>query len=159
MKRYVLGFLFANVRTRVLLIRKDHPNWMAGKLNGIGGKVELGETAKRAMIRECKEETGLNIQYWNHFADLCGKEDDTNSRDWIVHCFAGAAKDSRDFKIRPHDNEPVSWFITTDVVRGIHGPIMPNLSWLMYMAIANLDGIDRAISFRIYEDYKLHSTE
>lgn len=62
---YVCGFLFDPRMRRVVLIRKNRgPNGMAGKLNGVGGKVELGESARGAMAREFLEETGLRTEPW-----------------------------------------------------------------------------------------------
>jgi len=54
--RYVCGFMFDTDLRYVLLIRKNRPAWQAGLLNGIGGKIEPGETARRAMAREMWEE-------------------------------------------------------------------------------------------------------
>lgn len=56
-RRYVLGFLFSEDGSRVLLIWKNRPAWQAGKLNGIGGKIEDGEQPLDAMKREFVEET------------------------------------------------------------------------------------------------------
>lgn len=61
MKQQVLGFLMSRDRRRVALIKKKRPEWMAGKLNGIGGTVEDGESAAEAMSREFREETGVTI--------------------------------------------------------------------------------------------------
>jgi hypothetical protein len=55
--RYVLGFVFSEDSSRVLLVWKNRPAWQAGKLNGIGGKIEAGETPLQAMQREFREET------------------------------------------------------------------------------------------------------
>lgn len=57
--RYVLGFTFSPTFSHVLLLWKNRPAWQAGKLNGIGGKIEEGETAEEAMAREFTEETGI----------------------------------------------------------------------------------------------------
>ncbi len=44
---------------QVALITKNKPSWQANKLNGIGGKIESGETPSEAMAREFEEETGV----------------------------------------------------------------------------------------------------
>lgn len=64
MKRMVVGFLFNEKRDRVVLIRKEKPAWQEGRLNGVGGKLEVGETPLAAMIREFTEETGVEAVYW-----------------------------------------------------------------------------------------------
>src|SRR5882672_6915589 len=71
---YVCGFMMSYDLMQFLLIRKTHPEWQKGKLNGIGGKIErkevltsndagweswLMETPFEAMIREFHEETGI----------------------------------------------------------------------------------------------------
>jgi 8-oxo-dGTP diphosphatase len=59
MKKYVVGFMFSTDLQFVALIRKNRPEWQAGKLNGIGGKIEEDESPRDAMIREFYEETGV----------------------------------------------------------------------------------------------------
>ncbi len=58
---YVLGFAFdySPPGLNVLLIRKTKPDWQKGKLNGVGGKIEPGETPIKAMVREFREETTI----------------------------------------------------------------------------------------------------
>lgn len=73
MTGYALGFLFltdAVYGTSVVLIRKDKPEWQAGKLNGVGGKIEDGEEPIDAMRREWKEETGETREWWERFLTL-----------------------------------------------------------------------------------------
>lgn len=73
MKHYVLGFIFDQNKEKVLLIRKERPEWQAGYWNGIGGKIEMYsakngvvyESPLEAMKRECKEETNWNYN-WKH---------------------------------------------------------------------------------------------
>lgn len=57
--RYVVGFMFDREREYVALVTKIKPEWQRGSLNGIGGKIEPGETPLEAMNREFEEETGL----------------------------------------------------------------------------------------------------
>ena len=68
MTDYVVGFLFSEDRRRVALIRKTRPEWQAGLLNGIGGKVEQGEFPRQAMRREFLEEAGCDIEDWQKVA-------------------------------------------------------------------------------------------
>jgi len=74
--RYVVGFMFDPTFQRVALIRKNKPQWQAGLLNGIGGKIELGEEPAHAMRREFIEEAGLDRFTWSHFATLAGTNND-----------------------------------------------------------------------------------
>ena len=60
-KRYVLGFVMDEKKERIVLVHKNRPNFQVGKLNGLGGKIEEGETPVEAMKREILEESGLVI--------------------------------------------------------------------------------------------------
>jgi 8-oxo-dGTP diphosphatase len=80
MQEYVCGFLFSPDRARVLLIRKRRPTWQAGKLNGIGGKIELSETPIEAMRREFWEEAGVHHADWQLVVRLTGP-------DWRGHFY------------------------------------------------------------------------
>lgn len=71
--RYVAGFLFSTDRQRVVLIRKNRPSWQAGKLNGVGGHIEFGETPEMAMEREFSEEVGCAGFVWQPVSVLFGK--------------------------------------------------------------------------------------
>lgn len=90
---YCLGFAFdlpndwpksATIgKTNVALIRKLKPEWQAGSLNGIGGKIEdYDETPRHAMVREFSEETGYKtrLDQWQRFHTM-------GSEDWQVECF------------------------------------------------------------------------
>lgn len=70
MQRYVVGFLFSTDLRQVALITKNRPQWQAGLLNGIGGKIEAGESAPDAMRREFLEEAGVDMGEWAHFASM-----------------------------------------------------------------------------------------
>jgi 8-oxo-dGTP diphosphatase len=87
MKRYVVGFRFDG--DNVLLIRKAKPEWQMGRLNGVGGKVEGGEESIAAMVREFREETGIDTVEgdWKYVAKMqgCGLSID---EEWIVRVYA-----------------------------------------------------------------------
>jgi 8-oxo-dGTP diphosphatase len=67
-KSYVVGFMMNSEMTQVVLIRKNRPAAQVGKLNGVGGKVEQGETPLEAMTREFREETGMETSGWKLFS-------------------------------------------------------------------------------------------
>lgn len=72
--QYVVGFAFDDLG-RVALIKKLHPEWQAGKWNGIGGHIEDGETSKAAMEREFFEETGVRLDesLWQRIGRMHGQ--------------------------------------------------------------------------------------
>jgi len=71
--QYVVGIIFNETRERVMLTRKTHPEWQAGRLNGIGGHIEENEWRINAMIRETREECkGMEFRDWNEFLHLGG---------------------------------------------------------------------------------------
>src|ERR1700733_11050740 len=71
-QEYATGFLFNTNRTKVVLLEKIKPMWQRGRLNGVGGKVEPGESALVAMRREFLEEADLEVLDWRQFITLSG---------------------------------------------------------------------------------------
>ena len=123
-KKYVVGFLFDHLLENVVLILKLRPEWQLGKWNGVGGKIESGELPLRAMCREFKEETGMNIGGWREFCQLTGEG-------YEVHCFVAFSTDIG--CVESHTDEPVK------IHRLAHIPsiqTVPNLKWLIPMALA-----------------------
>ena len=118
---YVAGFLFRSGGTEVALIRKTHPEWQKGKRNGIGGKVEAGETPLQAMRREFLEEAGADVADWRQFATWQNKQA-------IVHWFVAHG----DADIRSMTGEAVEWYPVADIAKL---PTIPNLRWLVPLAL------------------------
>lgn len=134
---YVCGFVFScfEGEENVLLIRKHNPPWQRGRFNGIGGKIETGETPHTAMLREFVEETGAGAQYWAERAPIIFTHFCTLSKgwDWRVHFFRAFTRCSL-FEIenytRPLD-EPCSVF----PARRLPVACIGNLRWLIPMAL------------------------
>lgn len=120
MKSYVLGFLF-NDKEQVWLIQKTKPEWQTGKLNGIGGKVEDNEDYSDAMVREFKEEAGLNITDWKRFCVI------TDDEEYQIICYVAFS-----------NGIPQT---TTDEVVGLYpannlpNNVLFNAYWLIPMAL------------------------
>ncbi|WP_127586095.1 NUDIX hydrolase [Paenibacillus koleovorans] len=58
MLKYTICFLYAS--GSVLLLNRQSAPWM-GRWNGVGGKLEPGETPLQGAVREIHEETGLEL--------------------------------------------------------------------------------------------------
>lgn len=62
MKKYVLCYVFNKDKDQTLLIKKKRPDFLAGKMNGIGGKIEdFDLSVYHAIQRETLEETNMSI--------------------------------------------------------------------------------------------------
>lgn len=86
-RRYVLGFYLTP--QGVVLIRKSKPEWAKGKLNGIGGHIEEGETPLEAMVREFDEEAGIKSasDEWTELLTLRGDGTKT-TKPWEMVVFS-----------------------------------------------------------------------
>jgi 8-oxo-dGTP diphosphatase len=117
MQQYVCGFLFSRDREQVVLIRKNRPAWQAGKLNGVGGKVEAGETLHQAMSREFREEATMILapEAWQHVITLTGK-------DWQGHFFRAFGDVDR---VQAATDEPLEIHPTCQLPQDT----IPNLQW------------------------------
>lgn len=89
MKKYTVTFLFSPEFELVWLITKQKPEWQKGCLNGIGGKIEEGETPSYSAVRELKEESGITV-YENELTEI-GQMIGTNNdgSEFQVFIFAG----------------------------------------------------------------------
>lgn len=126
MQAYVCGFLFTLDRSRVLLIRKNRPAWQAGKLNGLGGKIEPGETPHQAMRREFIEEAGLDLpeSQWQHVLTLSGPDDAGSGRGWEGHFFRAFGDVNA---VTAMTDEPLE----VHSVRSLPENVIPNLRWMI----------------------------
>ena len=121
--RYVLGFLFDDRRSKVWLMNKERPSWQKGKLNGIGGHIEDGETPEECMRREFHEETGVHIFDWEHAVTLhCQKVEM-----FIFRAFS----DMEHFNAvrQTTDERPQCFFV--HAVNTQYHPVIPNLDWMV----------------------------
>lgn len=137
-QEYTAGFAFDPSGTpRVLLIHKKRgPEGYRGLLNGIGGKIELGETAARAQQREFLEEAGLDIpaHRWEHTISLHGDFGTV----WFFRTVLTPAEAGEAWTV---EDEQVGWYDVADLPRL---RVVPNVLWLV--PLSN----DRNIEFPIH---------
>lgn len=124
---YVAGFMFSPDYSQVALIRKLKPQWQAGKLNGIGGKIEKGEEPSTAMVREFLEETGAYTYpaNWWRFMEM------GDGSSFTVHFFVTTGDLST---LRSTEEEQIEIINVSDL-----GPtrqdVVENLTWLIPLAL------------------------
>lgn len=134
-QRYVCGFLFmADGRPDflmdylVVLIRKSKPDWQRGLLNGVGGKIEPGESPEQAMVREFEEETGHPTSGWLSLATLSFPKA-------VVHFFYMFSP--RLVSVSSVTDEPVEVLRVGHLVNW-REDLIPNLHWLIPMALHDM---------------------
>lgn len=111
----------------VLLILKNRgPDSVRGRLNGIGGKLESGETYEACQRREYREETGLDVEEsrWKHTVTLMG-------RGWQVRFFIAELSTEEIQLARTMEDEPVGLF---DILDLPDLNTVPNLAWIIPMS-------------------------
>ncbi|WP_457607046.1 NUDIX hydrolase [Nitratifractor sp.] len=125
MQHYVVGFMYSPDRRSVALIEKGKPDWQRGKLNGIGGKIERGETPTDAMAREFKEETGVetSAEQWKHFCII------EKPMIYEIHFFSTLSKELKN--ARTIEEEEVGIYAVGDLPANT----LPNLRWLIPMSL------------------------
>ena len=123
MNKYVTGFLVNPDTNKVCLIKKNKPAWQKGRLNGVGGHIEAGESPKDAMTREFWEEAGEDKIVWRQFLFVTGKE-------YELYCFTAKADSNNIKKIHTMTDEIIDWF----PVEALPENILANLKWLIPMA-------------------------
>lgn len=132
MKEFSLGFIFNKTGERVLLVHKQKPEWQAGKINGIGGKIEVGETPEDCIARETFEEARLTIlpQAWIY---LGHKSEPSATIHIFMTMYEGDTSDAQ-----KGDHEEVEWFPTDNLPENC----IPNLRWMIPFAQEQMLGKD-----------------
>ncbi len=129
MKKYCLGFMFNEKHTDVLLINKERPEWQKGLINGIGGKLEEGENSISAMVREFREETGIdsNESDWRYVVTMY-------RYDWEVDVYTTTS----DMIFYAQDKTDESTVVLP--LGELDGfPLISNLYWLLPMCLDKVD--------------------
>jgi len=122
MIKYVVGFLFDLDYNRVVLIRKLRPEFLKGKLNGVGGKVDPGETGLQSVRREFHEEANLDIPHWNYFWTDQGD-------DYCVDFYFTSSSDID--LVQTMTDEPIEIVDSRSVFSSLAGTLSPNIDWMI----------------------------
>lgn len=118
-----LAFVFNETLDQVLLIEKQKPPQHAGLLNGLGGKVENGETHLECVTREIAEEAGLRIEpeKWLPVGQM-------NWSNWEVSIWTSVIGSKAPITF---PESGVNWYPVENLPKNI----ITNLSWLIPLAV------------------------
>ena len=107
-------------RTLLFLVRRDEillamkkRGFGANKWNGVGGKIEAGESLEGALVRECQEEIGVTPRSWKPVAELDFVQD-AGSEPWHMYVHAYI---SEDWEGEPTESEEMrpKWYKVSDI--------------------------------------------
>jgi 8-oxo-dGTP diphosphatase len=145
--QYVVGFMFSPGLSGVVLTLKNRPAWQVGLLNGPGGKVNVGETHKRAMVREFHEEAGYFSS--EHDWELCAVLRPSPTKlasgmPWAEVRFYSTISDQAFSIDHQHRGEYTRWHQIRNIRRGDFVPNLPllieiardrsGISWPIYLS-------------------------
>lgn len=86
----VVGAAIVNARGQVLAAQRAEPPALAGGWEFPGGKVEPGESDEAAIVRECREELGVEVELVERLGDDRPLQRDRGIlRVWIARLSAG----------------------------------------------------------------------
>lgn len=106
----VYGIFESTSTSEVLMIHKHSgtKNFHSGKWNGLGGKLEVGETPRQAALREFFEESGIQLQsaqleergaiYFPNFKPQA-------KEDWMVFIFVATISNSQKKNFNEKDSQ------------------------------------------------------
>jgi len=125
---YVCGFAIYPPRWVLLVRKKFGPSAVVGRLNGVGGKVEEGESPLQAMRREFREETlGIDVleDRWRSGVIL-------EASHWEVHFFSTNVEMDKGPPPENDVGEEMNRYPLKNLSRL---DVVPNLHWLLPLCI------------------------
>lgn len=140
----VCGLCYCKAANSVTLILKNRPAWQKNRLNGVGGKIEPGETPLAAMVREWREETGHGSEpeEWSERVRLRVPLAHGSEQKRTIHFFARFVDKSvadLGYPLPQEGGEQV-WWVDFSWIISIPN-LLPNLTWLIPLC---LDGFIEA---------------
>lgn len=102
---------------RVAFLLRNNTSWMNGYYTVPAGKVEKDEPYTKAAIRECYEETGVQVVEDNlkHILTMHRKEAEDTDNTWVDVFFEATHYDGEPYNAEPHVHSELVWFDPSDL--------------------------------------------
>jgi 8-oxo-dGTP pyrophosphatase MutT (NUDIX family) len=131
--------------SKIVLIEKKKPEWQAGFLNLVGGRIEEGEDPQAAAIREFTEETGLQLDEIIYGGVIVAE-------DCSVYCFDALINDEQ-LKPRAEETEKVDWYTWEDVKKS--DKLIPNLRLIVPLLFSGTTGWTLEVDSGLTNSFKI----
>lgn len=127
MVKYVNGLMIQGSTHKCLGILKNRPPFQAGKVNGVGGKIEWSESYYEAMVREFREETGVQTKAedWELIVTL-------NGQDFVVYYFRSFVEQFP--PVKTVTDEHLTFFMLEELYAV---PMLDNMRWMFPLAFSS----------------------
>lgn len=104
-----LAYILSPDKKRVLLVHRTfkESDDNLGKYNGIGGKVERGESVSEGIKREIREETGLEVSSMSLRGTIIWTDFGPKKEDWLAFIFIVDGFEGTPFEL--NDEGTLSW--------------------------------------------------
>ena len=109
----IAAFVIFRKHGKVAFLLRENTNWMNGKYGLPAGKVEPGESATAAAIREAREEVGVTINPHDLQHLLSVYRTSSNygeDRPWVDIIFEATAWQGDLHNAEPHKHAELAWF-------------------------------------------------
>lgn len=100
-----------------LLLAMKKRGFGEGKWNGVGGKLDAGETVEQALVRECVEEIGVTPTSWRAVGELDFVQDAETDEPWHMYVYAFIADAWEGEPTESEEMRP-KWFHLEDIPYG-----------------------------------------
>lgn len=108
--------LFLRSGDQLLLAMKKR-GFGKGKWNGVGGKLEEGESLESALVRECVEEIGVTPNSWTAVGELDFVQDAETDDPWHMFVYAYITDEWDGEPVETEEMMP-KWFHIEDIPYG-----------------------------------------
>jgi 8-oxo-dGTP pyrophosphatase MutT (NUDIX family) len=109
---YMASFVIFRKSGKIAFLLRQNTSWMNGKYGLPAGKVEPGESATQAAIREAKEETGVSVKPQNLKHQLTVYRTGSTAegdRPWIDIIFEAESWQGELHNAEPHKHGELIW--------------------------------------------------